>query len=68
MSLNVWHKNVDWLKISIVDRNDREELTSVYEVGLYAILCRKLVQCQEILCMRNIAVFRIRLLLSLKIK
>jgi hypothetical protein len=33
--------------ISVVDRNDREELTSVYEVGLYAILYRKLVQCQE---------------------
>jgi hypothetical protein len=33
--------------ISVVDRNDREELTSVYEVGLYAILSRKLVQCQD---------------------
>jgi hypothetical protein len=47
-SLHVWQENVDWLnKISVVDRNDREKLTSVYEVGLYTKLCRKLVQCQE---------------------
>jgi hypothetical protein len=47
-SLHVWHENVDWLnKISVVYRNDWEELASVYEVGLYAILCRKLVQCQK---------------------
>jgi hypothetical protein len=41
-------KNVDWInKISVADRNDREELTLVYEVGVYAILCQKLAQCQE---------------------
>jgi hypothetical protein len=48
MSLHIWHENVGWLsKISAVDRNDQEELTSVYEVQLYAILCQKLVQWQE---------------------
>jgi hypothetical protein len=48
MSVHVWHRNVDWLsKISVLDRNDREELISVYEVGLHVIPCRKLFQwCQ----------------------